>query len=303
MTPILLVDCQNRLGESPLWDAQRKCLWWIDLLEPALHSFDPTTSKHHSLPIAAAAPLGMVAPTDQFGTLLLAHRHGISTLDTRTGTLAPLFDPEQGRDGIIYNDGKTDRQGHLWAGTSDLAETDPRGILHMRGDDGKWRIADSGLAVTNGPAFAPDNAVMYVSDSVGRRILAYDLGSDMRPRDRRIFAAMAVDEGFPDGLAVDGQGHLWCAHWDGWRVTRFTPEGKRDRVILIPVPRVTACVFGGNDLKTLYITTARDGLDPALLAAAPHSGSLFAIDLDVPGLVETPFALTSLIPSPLHGRP
>lgn len=291
----LAFDARDRLGEGVLWDPRRRVVWWIDLLAPRLHRFDPATSQHRMIEIAAEAPLGMIALTDVGGTLLLAHRCGISTLDPDTGALKPLFDPEQGRDGISYNDGKTDRQGRLWAGTCDVAEVEPRGALHVRGEDGKWLVADSGFAVSNGPAFSPDGKVIYFSDSVGKRILAYDIEpGDPRPRNRRLFAAMAMDEGVPDGLAVDVEGYLWCCHWDGWRVTRFAPDGTRALVIPLPAPRITSCAFGGPKLATLYVTSAREALDPATLAASPQSGGLFAIETKITGLEEVPFALSKI---------
>lgn len=291
----LKLDARDKLGESVLWDPSAKLLWWLDLAEPKLHQFDPQTDDHRVLKIDIPGKLGMIVPTDQPNTFLLAHEKGLSTLDAMTAKHSPWFDPEHGRDGIIFNDGKTDRQGRLWSGTSDAGETLPRGVMHVRDHDGSWHIADSGFPVSNGPAFSPNGTTVYISDSVGHQILAYDLApGDVRPRRRRIFAAMLADEGFPDGLAVDSEGFLWCCHWDGWRVTRFAPDGKRDRVILLPVPRVTACAFGGPNLKTLFITTAAQDLDPAVLAAAPLSGGLFAIDAGVAGLAETPFALARL---------
>jgi sugar lactone lactonase YvrE len=139
------------------------------------------------------------------------------------------------------------------------------------------------MAVVNGPAFSPDGGVIYVSDSMGRRILAFDVDRGALRR-RRTFATMSKDEGFPDGLTVDAEGCLWCAHWEGSRVTRFAPTGERLSVIRIPAPLVTSVAFGGSALDTLFVTTARLGLNPGDIARAPQSGSLFAVKPGITGL-------------------
>ncbi|MDQ0395707.1 SMP-30/gluconolactonase/LRE family protein [Labrys monachus] len=288
----IAAECANTLGEAAAWDAREGRLLWLDLVEPALFGYAPATKAASRLALDAPTPLGPVIPTGRPGTLLLAHPAGLSLLDARTGGLTPFVAPEQGRAGLLYNDGKVDRWGRLWIGTSDAAEAEPRGVLWCLAPGAAPVMADAGFVVSNGPAFSPDGRTLYFSDSIGRRILAYDIAPDSpKPTGRRVFASFAMDEGLPDGLAVDAEGGVWVAHWDGWRITRFSPEGERLRVILLPVPRVTSLAFGDPGLATLYVTTARLDLSPVMLAAAPLSGHLFAIDAGVEGLEDRPFPL------------
>jgi sugar lactone lactonase YvrE len=131
---------------------------------------------------------------------------------------------------------------------------------------------------------------MYFSDSVGKRILAYDVASDHSQLfNRRVFAAMAEDEGLPDGLTVDASGDVWCAHYGAGRVTRFSPAGVRKQVFQLPCPVVTSCCIGGPNMSTLYVTT---GWSPGVQKASEEKtqgGSLFAFDVDAKGLAEPEF--------------
>ncbi|MEX2202347.1 MAG: SMP-30/gluconolactonase/LRE family protein, partial [Dongiaceae bacterium] len=133
---------------------------------------------------------------------------------------------------------------------------------------------------------------LYFSDTAGRRLLAYDLDPETGALGTaRPFATIGEDAGLPDGLTVDAEGFVWCAHYGGGRVTRFAPDGQIDGTIPLPVPFVTSCCFGGGSLETLYITTARSGMDAAALAATPLSGALFAVEPGVAGIAERPFGV------------
>jgi xylono-1,5-lactonase len=192
--------------------------------------------------------------------------------------------------GVVCNDAKIDPYGRLWLGSADAKELEPRGALHCRVDASTTLIADAGFVVVNGPAFSPDATQLYVSDSWGRRILRYELATaPLKVLSREVLVAFRPDEGLPDGLAVDSEGGVWCAHWGGARVTRFSPAGTREEVISLPVPIATSVALGGPDLKTLYITTAHYGLDAATRAAAPRAGDLFAIEVATAGVAAVPF--------------
>ena len=132
--------------------------------------------------------------------------------------------------------------------------------------------------------------LLYFADSFARTIYAYELDTDTGVlANRRVFARLAEVDGYPDGLTVDAEGFIWSAHWDGWRVTRYAPDGAVDRVIFLPVPKVTSCCFGGENMSTLFITTASVGMDEAAMAEAPLAGSLFAVETNFQGLVEPAF--------------
>jgi sugar lactone lactonase YvrE len=202
-----------------------------------------------------------------------------------------LLHPEADLPGNWFNDCKCDRQGRLWTGSADRGEKDPTGNLYVIDAGLGVRKVDSGIICSNGPAFSPDGKISYFCDSYARRIFRYDVdpgSGEVGPR--RAFATVPDDAGYPDGMTVDSEGFLWNAHWDGWRVTRYAPDGRIDRAIKLPVPRPTAPAFGGEDLKTLYITSASGGLSDAQLKEAPLSGSLFACEPGARGVAEPSFA-------------
>ena len=261
---------------------------WIDGVQPTIHRYHPATGVHTSLAVPVAAPLGMIAQTTDPSVLALAQPEGIVFFNVETRTMTTYGHPEAGREGIGYNDAKVDPQGRLWVGTYDSSETEPRGTLWLFPDSGPAVLVDAGFVVVNGPAFSPDGKQSYLSDSTGKRIYAYEVRSAapwLGPR--RVFAAMTADEGLPDGLTVDGEGCVWCAHWDGARVTRFSPQGERLMVISLPARRVTSVAFGCAKLDTLYITTARYGCDEAELNRTPDAGGLFSARPGVTGLPAT----------------
>lgn len=279
----------DALGESPLWHPVDGHLYWLDLALARLHRMDHDGSVE-TRRIDRPPPLGAIVAGDGPGRLVLSASDGLWLCDWERDGMDRLCHPEAGRDGIGYNDAKVDRWGRLWIGTSDLAERDPRGALWCWAPGSPPVLADSGVTVVNGPAFSPDGGVLYLSDSLGRRILAYDLAPDMPGlRNRRVFADMAIDEGYPDGLTVDTDGGVWVAHWDGWRVTRFSPEGERVLVLPLPVPRLTSLAFGGQGLAVLFATSACLDLTAPLLDAAPLSGSLFSLHTGFAGLAEQTF--------------
>ncbi|MBB3772553.1 sugar lactone lactonase YvrE [Angulomicrobium tetraedrale] len=285
----IVAQTSDTLGEAPLWHPLDGCLYWLDLAGARLHRMAAdghVTTREVDRP----TPLGAIVAGPAPGCLILSALDGLSLYHWANDTLLALCHPEAGRSAIGYNDAKVDRAGRLWIGTSDLAEQEPRGVLWCWTPGSAPVLAEAGFTVVNGPAFSPDGRTLYLSDSVGRRVLAYDVAPDAPVlTHRREFAAMAVDEGYPDGLTVDAQGGVWLAHWDGWRVTRFSPEGERLQVVPLPAPRITSVAFGGEGLATLFVTSARLDLAPPLLDAAPLSGSLFAVDAGVSGLPERPF--------------
>jgi sugar lactone lactonase YvrE len=275
--------CQNDLGESAIWSAASGVVRWIDGVAPTLHQWNPQDGGHRATPLQLPAPVGMIAGTTDARTIAVAHRDGLALLDLESGVETPVAAPERARAGIAYNDAKVDPMGRLWLGSFDTGGVEPRGCLWVLENGRRPRLAETGMAVVNGPAFSPDGATIYVSDSIARRILAFDV-VDGALRHCRTFATMSAEEGLPDGLTVDAEGCLWCAHWEGSRVTRFAPTGERLSVIPIPAPLVTSVAFGRAELDTLFVTTARQGLSADDLARAPRSGDLFSIVPGVKGL-------------------
>ena len=279
----LLVAIRCELGESPIWLDATGELVWIDAAACVLHSLKPGEGTPTATRFAGQNPAGMAIETSRAGTLLVSSRDGLVLFERESGTVTPFSHPAAAMPHLFYNDGKVDTLGRLWVGTADRRETDPRGIFY-RFDGREGVPVDAGLAVCNGPAFSRDASRLYLSDSVGRRILAYDIDAEGRLLGRREFMRFDTAEGMPDGLTVDREDCLWVAHFGGGCVSRYAPDGALLARVPLPVPNVTSLCFGGADNRQLFITTAREGLDQTARAAAPFSGSVFVIRTDVAGI-------------------
>jgi L-arabinonolactonase len=191
---------------------------------------------------------------------------------------------------VRLNDGKCDRRGRFWAGSLDMSGTEPLGALYRLDPDFACASVAQGVTCANSLAFSPDDRTLYFADSPARAICAYafDIGSgELGPR--RVFADTSALSGVPDGSTVDAEGFLWNAMWDGWRLVRYAPDGRVDRIVPLPVQRPTCCAFGGPKLETLFVTSARASLEPQSLAAQPLAGSVLAFEPGCRGLAEPLF--------------
>lgn len=276
------------LGEGPHWAAGENALYWVDMLAPAVYRFDPTTGALKTIPTEEL--VSVVIPR-QAGGFLVAAPGGLGFIDATGGPINPFAHPEAERPGNRYNDGKCDRRGRLWIGTLDPGGQPHRGSLLRIDADGAAVRVETGITIANGLGWSPDDRRLYFTDS-GRRaidVFDFDLAAGT-VANRRPFVTWPAGAAKPDGLAVDAEGFVWTALWDGWRVERYDPKGRLDRTIHLPVPRPTSVCFGGPGLKTLYITSARLRLSAETLARAPLSGGLFTVASDVAGLAVMPFA-------------
>ncbi|MGE0733469.1 MAG: SMP-30/gluconolactonase/LRE family protein [Alphaproteobacteria bacterium] len=278
------------LGESPVWVRAEQALVWIDGPGRRLHRYDPArdTTSCAEMP----AGVGSFQPCAG-GGLVLAAQRGFARRDA-LGVVTPLGVPDAVEGAVHFNDGKCDPRGRFIAGTCDSSYKATVGKGYVLHPDGRCTAlhADAGWGyiVFNGPAWSPDGKLFYVNDSPrGMFVADYDLDA-ATCRNVRPFAAEAGLPGAPDGSAVDAEGFIWSARWDGAAVVRLTPDGRLDRSVPLPVARVTSCAFGGADLKTLYITSATAGLKPDALARQPLAGRSFALPVEVPGLAIANFA-------------
>ena len=280
---------RSLLGEGPTWSPRDNALYWVDILTPSVHCYDAATGSDTETLLGAMVSL--VIPKAS-GGLVVATPGGLMSLDPATRRLAPFCHPESERKDIRYNDGKCDRRGRLWVGSMDMGAAANRGHLFCVEGDGSWKKADSGFTVPNGIGWSPDNKTMYVTDTYRQTIYRYDFDlASGTIANRRPLITIAAADGKPDGLTVDDQGCLWVALWDAWHIARFSPEGQLMQRVRVPVPRPTSCCFGGDNLDTLYVTSASLRLNEEELASAPLSGSLFALTLpNVRGLPDTVFA-------------
>ena len=268
------------LGECPLWDDREQVLWWIDILAPALKRSDGKT-----YPLDEA--IGSFAFREKDG-LLAAMKSGFCFFDVSANSLQKIVSPEADKPQNRLNDGRCDRAGRFWAGTMMESMRKPEGALYRLSPGGKCFSFRSGITVPNSLCWSPDGRTMYFADSPTRRILAfdYDAASGM-PSNERLFAT--TEAGFPDGSCIDADGCLWNAEYGGWRLVRYTPAGKIDRVIALPVQNPTCCAFGGRALDTLFITTARQRLSDLEIQKQKLAGSVLALRPGSTGLVESRF--------------
>lgn len=268
------------LAESPHWLGDGRSLLWVDILAPSVNISNLVTGDTRTTPLGEL--VGVVVPRTS-GGFIAATQSGFRALDLPSGDMHPIAAPLH-MSGRRFNDGKCDALGRLWAGTLAIDATPERGALYRLDTDGVLDEIEGGFHICNGLGWSPDNTRFYLADSGRRTVYVYDYALDTgRVSNKRVFATFTDSEGMPDGLAVDAQGHVWCAMWDGWAIKRLAPDGTVVRSIDLPVPRPTNLAFGGPQLKTLYITTARIRLSATQLAAAPLSGSLLALDVDVAG--------------------
>ncbi|MFB7597726.1 SMP-30/gluconolactonase/LRE family protein [Streptomyces sp. NPDC056160] len=277
------VRARAELGEGPTWDPAAGVLLWVDILASRVHSYDPasgrrtvrTTGQH----VGAAKPR-------TGGGLVLNLRDGVGLVDPGPqGAFRWLHrDPVPGRRG---NDAAVAPDGSLWAGTMRYDEALGGGTLTRLTGDGTAEPVLADVTVSNGTGWSPDGRRMYYVDTPTRRIDVLDvLDGGRQAVNRRPLAQVEEGAGFPDGLTVDADGCVWVALWDGGAVRRYTPDGALDRVVALPVPRPTACAFGGAGLTDLYVTTARTGLG----APPPVAGSLLVVPDAGSGLPQPAFA-------------
>lgn len=290
MSSVRCVQAANAIiGEGPSWDPVGQRLLWVDCQRPALFAYCPTGGQTDLWPLPA--PVGCALPTTD-GRMVLADALGIALLDPKTGALHRITNPEADQPSNYFNDGKVDRAGRLWFGSVDAEFARASGSLYRLDADLSVHRMDTGFICSNGIGWSPDNGTMYFVDSMVRTIFAYDFDLTTGALgDRRTFACLLSDDGFPDGLTVDANGHVWVAIWNGWRVIRYAPDGAIVEDIQIPVKQPTSCMFGGSDLRTLFITSACLNLDRAALRQGPLAGALFAFEPGVTGLSEPCFRI------------
>lgn len=269
------------LAEGPFWSVAEQKLYWVDILAPAVHRFDPSSGTNESCQLSRLVS-SVIQCRD--GGLIVTTTDGVETLDFPTRHLTRRVDPEAMQPENRFNDAKCDPAGRLWAGTMSLDATRKTGALYRIDPDDSWKRMDHPFTVANGLDWSPDGRVFYFTDSSAGTIYAYDfdLASGAIGK-RRVFARIDPGDGRPDGLTVDAEGCLWSTLWDGWCIRRFDPQGRVMRDLRVPVPRPTSVAFGGADLRTLFITSARVRVPARILAEAPLSGGIFAVDAGVSG--------------------
>jgi sugar lactone lactonase YvrE len=289
----LIVDARNAVGESPVWVPEESALYWVDIPAGGLQRWSADTGQVATWKtpqmlacIAPHADGGWVAGMES-GFFRL-HPRNDGSLDSE-----PLAHVDHARADMRLNDGRCDRQGRFWAGSMvlNMGANAAAGRLYRysAGQRGPLDSRLSGFIVPNGLGFSPDGRTLYLSDSHPQvqQIWAFDYDIETgTPSNRRVFVDMNEHEGRPDGAAVDADGCYWICANDAGLIHRFTPDGRLDRSLAVPVKKPTMCAFGGPRLDTLFVTSIRPGddHDPQSLA-----GGVFALDPGVKGLPEPRF--------------
>lgn len=270
-----------RLGEGPVWDGESQALSWVDILNHRVHRFLPETGEHRVYEVGDVVGCAIPASGNR---MLLALRHTLAVLDLTSGVVEHILTVEQDNPAGRLNDGKCDSHGRLWLGSMCSGECDA-GKLYRYDPDGRLHTMDTGFGIANGLGWSPDDRTFYLTDSPARKILAYDFDPEAGAiNNRRVFANLAGEEFFPDGLAIDEDGCVWSAQWAGSCVIRFASDGRELLRVPVPVKLPTSCAFGGSNLTGLYVTSASVGLSEQELEENFFSGDLFCVQTGVRGL-------------------
>lgn len=281
------VRCDDELGEGPVWDERESALLWVDILRGRIHVWHPGRETHREL--QADRPVGAVVPRGSGGAVA-ALGQGFAHVDLDEGTIEPFADLGLADPSIRMNDAKCDRQGRLWAGTMSESLADGAGALYRLDPDGAISVVVPEVTVSNGLDWSPDNRTMYFIDTLRYGIDAFDFDAESGSvSNRRRLVGIDEREGLADGLTVDAGGCIWVALCFGGVVRRYTPDGRLDATVRLPVTMATSCAFGGDGYRTLYITTGRTTLPDDELRRQPLAGSVFRIEPGAEGLAPTPY--------------
>jgi sugar lactone lactonase YvrE len=289
------VDARNGVGEGPFWDAAEQALWWVDITGKAVLRWVPTTGERRQW---AMLDFPSAIVLRRSGGALVALRDGLYFLDPATGALEPFCRPDADRPNNRSNEAKCGPTGDFWLGTMNNnlhADGSPREMTGKTG--GLYRVLPDGsftrevdqVGLANTLAWTDDSRTLLFADTLTDVISAFAIQGDGRLGARRVFS----DEKLPghcDGSAIDSQDYLWNARFAGSCLIRFAPDGRVDRKLDLPVTNPTCCCFGGPNLKTLYVTSARFGLSPEQLNRNPAEGAVLALTVDVSGTPSVRFA-------------
>ena len=283
-----VVDCANTLGEVPLWDVAEQALYWVDIEGKRLHRLTPATGKVETWD--RPERISSFALRER-GGLLVAFASGLAFLDLSTMAIDWIARPEAHLPGNRFNEGKVDRKGRFWAGTMDDSLASHTAGLYRLDPDLRVTRVLGDIGISNCFIWSRANDRFWFADTLDKQVFTFDYDHETGTiTNRRLFTDTTGLGYGPDGGTIDEDGFIWIAMWDGWKVSRFAPDGRLDREIRLPVAKPTSCMFGGPDLSTLYVTTAVWDTTPEGLAAQPQAGGLFAIDAGVRGLPEPRFA-------------
>ena len=267
------------LGEGPLWDPVTGTLLFADIKSGRLHRFDPACGEGTTFELGDAPCF--VFRADE-GGYVVGNGHLLQRFDGTqvTGEVARI----DMRAGNRLNDATVDGQGRLWFGSMDDAAREASGVVYLY-DRGAIRPVGGECVITNGPGISGDGRYLYSVDTLGGTITRFDISTDPTLKDGTLFARIDPADGTPDGVTIDAEDHVWVGLWGGWALRRYAPDGTLVQTVEFPCENVTKVAFGGPDLRTAYVTTAKIDLSEEAQAAQPLAGGLFSFRVDVPGRV------------------
>jgi sugar lactone lactonase YvrE len=289
----LLLDVKNQLGEGAIWNHKTGEFWWIDIEGKQLNTYKPLMKGHKRYNFNHR--IGTVVPSRDGEDAILALQNGVWKYGIENGEMTFLVSPESDTNNIRLNDGKCDPAGRLWVGSMHLNQTKYAANLFQiqpNRDTVLSRIMQDSVTISNGIVWSLDEKTMYYIDTDRGNVRAYDYDKTTgNIAKERVIITVSDTLGYPDGMTIDKEGMLWIALWNGDCVTRWNPNtGELLQKIEVPAHNVTSCAFGGENLETLYITTARLDMTEAELAAKPLSGGVFKINPGVRGVESYFFA-------------
>lgn len=268
------------LGEGPVWDEVSGQLYWIDIKRNTVFRYNPSGGAVQSWQLQQM--VGCIAIVDEHN-IICALQDKLVKLDTQTGEQELVAPIEADLPDNRCNDGKPDVAGRFWVGTLHIPGEKGKASLYRVDNDRSIHKEVTNLGMSNGLAWSPDNTKMYLIDTLEKQLLQFDFNvKDGSVTNKKILLDLSQEEGSPDGMCIDVEGNVWIAFYGGKRVTCYNPSnGEKLREVEVPAVNVTCCTFGGTNLDTLYITTARDGVSEEDLAKYPDTGALFSV---IPGV-------------------
>lgn len=289
----LFAEAMAALGEGPIWHPKHNCLFWLDIIgqtlfQKAWPGSGPVADRQWDLPETASA---LAVDGNNSNRLWMVTDQSFGVFSLENGCYEPHLElrlPEIQR----ANDGGVGPDGCFWFGTMERNPTGPHGNVYAVSRDGFLHHHLAKIGIPNTFCWSKDGDSFYLSDSSRQRMLVYDVNHyEIQPSSQRTLVDLSAGRATPDGGAMDERGILWVCQWDGGRVVGYDHSGLDTGRISVPVPRPTSCCFGGPEMRHLFITSAREGLSESDLAISPESGSVFVVELPIPGQVVPAFTM------------
>ena len=276
MEPEMIADYNNLVGEGPLWHQAERLLYWVDILQGRIFRYDPESGKHEQF--YKGRVLGGFTIQEDGSLLLFMDRGSIAIL--RDGELSYIVDEIPEELDTRFNDVIANPQGGVFCGTMPT-DTEPAKLYRLD-PDGSLTVVLEGIGLSNGLGFTLDRKQMYYTDSFARKIYIFDYDEGTSEiTNQRVFVETPEDGGIPDGMTVDGEGHVWSARVDGSALFRYTPSGEQERKVTFPAKKVSSVTFGGLEMDEMYVTTI-GGDNKA--EEGPGAGALFRLKLGIKGV-------------------